>query len=195
MVQALFVDNKGPYPKLLGAENCWTENRDARLYPGAEPAVLHPPCARWCRFAKQIAKRPNGKQVGADEGCFASALRSIRLYGGVLEHPADSLAWTEFNLLRPVKNKPGWHQASNNEWVCEIWQSAYGHLARKRTWLLYVGKQAPFELNWERKDGTHQIGRHRIGQSKKKALSGLANIHTPLALAVELIKLAEYSCQ
>ena len=43
-------------------------------------------------------------------------------------------------------------------WVCEVWQSAYGHPARKRTWLLYCGTVPPLEAKWERPKGTHQIG-------------------------------------
>jgi hypothetical protein len=52
----------------------------------------------------------------------------------------------------------GWHQATAREWTCEVWQSAYGHRARKRTWLLYVGDVAPSALRWARTPGTHQCG-------------------------------------
>ena len=48
-VQALFVDTAGIYPTLLGAENCWGEERDARTYAGDDPVVAHPPCQRWSR--------------------------------------------------------------------------------------------------------------------------------------------------
>ena len=49
-VAALYVDRLGPYPKLLGAENCWDESRDATTYPGPGPVILHPPCGPWGRL-------------------------------------------------------------------------------------------------------------------------------------------------
>lgn len=76
------------------------------------------------------------------------------------------------------------------EYTCELFQSAYGHKAAKRTFLLYCGRQPPFELNWERVPGTHQIGwfdRIKPTVGKKEAS------RTPVAFAEELIRLAEWS--
>ena len=204
MVQALFVDPKGIYPELLGIENCWDERRDARRYAGPDPVVAHPPCARWCRLAPSIYAR-TGKEAhrpGNDGGCFASALASVRKFGGVLEHPAGSHAWSKENGLWP--NHPcvrGWLRNVPGEWVCEVWQSAYGHLAPKRTWLLYCGKRPPFELRWERPPGTHAVSgdakkrraRAVRGEPNRPRLTAKQNIATPRAFAEELIRLAEWS--
>lgn len=104
----------------------------------------------------KLNERRWGAKVGEDGGCFESALAAVRKWGGVLEHPANSLAWPRFGLLRPVSG--AWQRArEQREWVCEVWQSAYGHKARKRTWLLYVGS-APKPLRWNRPRGTHLIG-------------------------------------
>jgi hypothetical protein len=103
-VAALFVDAAGVYPRLLGRELCWAETDDARLYCGELPVVAHPPCARWCNLAPWVFKR-TGKEEhrpawlgGDDGGCFASALASVRKFGGVLEHPAGSHAWAHHKL-------------------------------------------------------------------------------------------------
>lgn len=207
-VAALFVDPKGVYPKLLGDEFCWDEARDARTYRGPHPVVAHPPCHLWVNMAAVNWKR-YGRQLpawypgGTDGGCFAAALAAVRAHGGVLEHPAGSHAWAAHGLIPPARGVVGgWvapaYYVDNGEgpggwrhyWVCEVWQSAYGHAARKRTWLLYCGARPPFELRWDRKPGTHQVGwfdRNKPTLSKAEASA------TPLDFAHVLLALAEWS--
>lgn len=143
MISALFVETNGCYFGLPDVDP-WDINRDARLYPGPFPVVAHPPCERWGRYAKGTP----GNQVetpGADAGCFATALHSLRLWGGVLEHPKDSMAWPFFGLTRPWPS--GWTHCHRDEWVCQVDQGNYGHPAPKPTWLLYRGPRPP-ELVW-----------------------------------------------
>jgi hypothetical protein len=91
-VAVLYVDPRGPYPKLVGPDMCWDEKRDARTYAGPWPVVAHPPCQLWVNFAHLNFKRYGGEhnRPGNDGGRFSSALRIVLEYGGVLEHPADS---------------------------------------------------------------------------------------------------------
>jgi hypothetical protein len=164
IVAALFVSPKGPYwadPRC----DCWDEARDARNYSGPLPVVAHPPCQLWINYAALNFKRYGGEhnRPGNDGGCFASAIKSVRIWGGVLEHPAFSNAWKRYGLQRPERDRIGWIYVGNGpswlkHYVCEVWQSAYGHRARKRTWIYYVGANAPAELNWQRNAGTHQCG-------------------------------------
>lgn len=154
-VAALYVDPNGVYAGLPGVD-VWDEARDARLYAGPWPVVAHPPCNRWGQLARVNHAR-YGTKLGADGGCFAAALSAVREWGGVLEHPANTLAWTTFGLpkplrgvwLRPLFDEPG-H-------VTEVSQVAYGHPARKRTWLYFVG-DAPPELDWSEPPHTHVVG-------------------------------------
>lgn len=187
-VAALYVSPRGPYPHMPGVE-CWDEKRDARLYGGSHPVVAHPPCNRWAHFAELNYKRWGGEhnRPGNDGGCFENALKNVRLWGGVLEHPAESKAWPAYGLTPPPTS--GWGRVSNREWVCEVWQSAYGHKARKRTWLLYVGRP-PTAANWTRRPGTHQCGGFDI---IKPVLSKSEAIHTPPAFAEWLVALARDS--
>lgn len=189
-IAALYVETGGCYFGLPGVDP-WDQERDARLYGGPWPVVAHPPCQLWTRFAHVNFKRWGGEhnRPGNDGGCFAAALLAIRTYGGVLEHPAFSDAWKAYELPRPRAGKWTRH---GDLWVCEVWQSAYGHKARKRTWLLYSGRAEPFALRWNRPEATHQIGFHdQRGKARNKpTLSGKAASATPIEFRDDLIRLA-----
>lgn len=149
-VAALFVDGAGVYSGLEDVE-VWDEARDARLYEGPWPVVAHPPCQRWCRFAKGIAAQYPDKQVGDDGGCFEAALRSVHEFGGVIEHPAGSLAWDYFNLPKP-QSSYGWTESLFDYSVsCYVEQGRYGHPMRKATWLYAWGVDPLPLLRWGRR--------------------------------------------
>lgn len=169
MIAALYVETGGCYFGLDGVDP-WDEKRDARLYSGPYSVVAHPPCQLWGNMAFVNHARWGGdhNKPGNDDGCFESALNSVRKYGGILEHPASSHAWKNYTLPRP---RPGrWFSFKENEYVCEVWQSSYGHKARKRTWLFYCGETIPPEMNWERDNNAeYQIGgQDKRGKEKNK---------------------------
>ena len=186
---ALFVDPLGPYPSL--GIDWWDEKRDALLFKGRNPVILHPPCGRWCAMAR-LNERRWGAKVGDDGGLFKWALTLLRRNGGVLEHPARSIAWDTFALPKPTKSE--WEEVAPWTWVCEVWQSAYGHAAHKRTWLMYQGIHRPFPLNWtrDRSLATAQIGGgiHTGNRQRPRLNQKLAHL-TPLSFAQDLIRLTE----
>jgi hypothetical protein len=189
MIAALYVAKGGAYFGLPNVDP-WDEARDARLYPGPWPVVAHPPCQLWVNFAALNFKRYGGEhnRPGNDGGCFAAALASVRRWGGVLEHPASSRAWAAHGLTAP--RGIGWTQTATGEWVCEVWQSAYGHPARKRTWLFYVGAMPPPALDWRREAGTHQVGWF---DRAKPTLGKRAASATPPAFREVLLSIARGS--
>jgi len=193
-VAALYVELGGAYYGLPHVDP-WDKARDARLYAGPHPVVAHPPCNLWVNFAAVNWKR-YGRQLpawypgGSDGGCFEHALTAVRDHGGVLEHPAFSHAWAHFGLSKPVGI--GWQRCVNGGWVCEVWQSAYGHLANKATWLYYFGDVAPLEMRWNRPVGQFQIGfqDQRGKAANKPTVSKRIASATPPAFRDVLIRLA-----
>lgn len=162
-VAALFVQPDGCYVDI------WPEERDARNYCGPLPVVAHPPCQLWGALAAVNYARWGGQhnRPGNDGGCFASALDPVNKFGGVLEHPAKSRAFTAHGLPKPKGF--GWQPTGRGGWICEVWQSAYGHKASKATWLYCNGNRSPFDLHWDRPKGTHQIGFHdQRGKARNK---------------------------
>lgn len=145
MIAALFVEAGGAYFGLTGVDP-WDIDRDATMYKGPHPVIVHPPCTRWCRLAGLVEARYGYKQ-GDDGGTFAHALDCVRRFGGVLEHPAWSKAWPRFGLINPDP-KGGWTQDLWGGWVCHVEQGQYGHLARKATWLYVFGTRDLPELKW-----------------------------------------------
>lgn len=188
MIAALYVQKGGCYYGLPDVDP-WDEERDARLYAGPWPVVAHPPCQRWTNMTALNFKRYGGNhnRPGNDGGCFSAALESVRKYGGVLEHPAGSHAWPRHYLPEPLPG--GWHSTffAPNEWVTEVNQSAYGHKARKRTWLFCVSDREPQSLDWRDVPGSHQCGWFdRI----KPTLSKLETNATPPAFRDLLLSIA-----
>jgi len=144
MIAALFVHKNGIYYGLNGVDP-WDEERDARKYNGPFPVVAHPPCSRWCRLSGLVEARWGYKR-GDDDGCFESALASVRKYGGVLEHPAYSDAFGHFGLPRPNRFG-GWQMGLCGGWSCHVEQGRYGHPAKKATWLYAFGSDLP-PMKW-----------------------------------------------
>ena len=175
MIAALYVETNGVYYGLPDVDP-WNEERDARGYAGPWPVVAHPPCKRWGRFWHGSTRKPHQFQLGADSGCFASALTAVRNYGGVLEHPADSRAWDFFGLTTPSRAR-GWTRCDRfGGWTCEVEQGHYGHIARKRTWLYAVGTILP-ELKWgPSPQRIHPVALEKHGYTKARRIGMLAMV-------------------
>ncbi len=180
-VAALYVYRGGIYADVPGVE-IYDEGWDARAYRGPHPVVAHPPCKRW-----SLMSNCRNMRDGQDRGCFKAALFDVRRFGGVLEHPAHSLAWEWFDLPKPAKE--GWVRCLTDEgWVCEVDQRWYGHEANKPTWLYCVSAEEPGELIWGRAPrGEKTVGRS-WGQGRDHGRSG-----TPPIFRDVLLKLARNS--
>lgn len=191
MIAALYVQDNGAYFNLPGVDP-WPESRDARQYSGPHPVVAHPPCQRWGSMASVNYARWGGEhnRPGNDGGCFAAALDAVKTWGGVLEHPKASRAFAAHGI--PAPRGIGWHRCVDG-WVCEVWQSAYGHRANKATWLFYSGDALPPEMDWRRVVGTHQVGQHdqRGKDRNKPTLSSKEAAATPIKFRDVLIAMAQ----
>lgn len=165
MIAALFVSEQGPYATDARFD-AWGVSRDARTYAGNAPGVGHPPCERWGRMAKGSPKAQRF-EVGDDGGCFASCLANIRRTGGVIEHPQGSHAFRHFGL--PIPPRKGWsHPDEHGGRSAYIDQGAYGHPAKKPTWLYAVLPSYP-ELDWTRVWDRPRIGGDGFHSSAERA--------------------------
>lgn len=153
MIAALFVATGGCYFDLPDVDP-WDVQRDARTYAGPHPVVAHPPCERWGRYWNGGPSARVRRTLGDDGGCFAAALAAVRTWGGVLEHPHASHAWAAHGLTRPPW-LGGWVPADYfGGWTCCVQQAAYGHRARKATWLYAVGCDRR-EMIWHAPPGAY----------------------------------------
>lgn len=195
-IAALFVETNGAYFGLPGVDP-WDAPRDARKYQRQHgrllsPVVAHPPCSRWCQLA-YINQKRYGHKVGEDGGCFRAALDAVHDNGGVLEHPAYSYAWPAFGLPKPVKGQWTKDAFGYDGWVAQVSQGAYGHRARKLTWLYYVGPR-PFDLDWSVPEPTAQVSFCKNhGNSPLPRLSKKEAKTTPPAFRDMLLALARHS--
>lgn len=144
--------------------------RDCRTYRGTRAVVAHPPCRAWGRFAYKAKPRPDEKEVAI------WCLSTVRMFGGVLEHPGHS------GLFELARVAPGKRDAVGG-WVLPILQSWFGHPAPKATWLYIVGIE-PHEV--PRLPLTLGLPPGRVENQSRKAREV-----TPPALAEWLVNLAD----
>jgi len=175
MISALFVETNGCYWGIPDIDP-WDKTRDARTYTGPWPVVAHPDCKRWGRFWHGSTRKPHQFILGDDGGCFASALTSVRRWGGILEHPADSHAWSAHFIAKPSRG-PGWYACDTyGGFTCYVEQGHYGHLSRKPTWL-YACKTALPELRWgQLPQRLHPVALERYGYEKARRIGMMAMI-------------------
>ena len=206
MIAALFVQTGGCYFGLSNVDP-WDEQRDARRYAGPHPVIAHPPCERWGRYwggGPMLHGTSKQKKLGDDDGCFESALASVRRWGGILEHPEGSHAFRRFHLNTPPRCG-GWVNADmEGGWCCCVEQGAYGHRARKATWLYACGVEL-FSLKWGKALGNFDLldeGYHTREERARKIKTGICQrlskkqrAATPLQFRDLLIKIAESAQQ
>lgn len=173
MIAALYVNPGGPYEGLPDVD-AWTKERDARLYPGPDRVIAHPPCERWGRYWHGGPSARVRRVKGDDGGCFLAALESVRRWGGVLEHPAASAAWDAYGLKHPPRGG-GWVIADwRGGWTCCVDQGHYGHRAQKATWLYAVGVPLP-SLQWGKSRSTVRFdeGFHLAAERRRAVRTGV----------------------
>ena len=187
-IAALYVDENGVYSDDESID-VWHRCRDARKYAGPFPVVAHPPCNLWGKMAIVNYTRWGGdhNKPGNDAGAFKAAFNAVNKYGGVLEHPAGSGAF--FKYVRAIPSGQQWQKTIFGGWVCECYQSDYGHLADKKTWLYYCGDVAPPPVLPHKIKGVYQIG-HDSNYQGKPVLRGRAASATPEPFRQYLISLA-----
>jgi hypothetical protein len=190
MIAALYVDPRGPYPAMDNVD-CWDIERDARLYDGPHPVVAHPPCGPWGKL-KHLYR-------GDEHDCALVALAQVRRFGGVLEHPAKSKLWAAQDIPTP-----GSFPDRFGGFSVAVDQCAWGHVARKPTWLYIVGVNIQTVVDGIRVGGTptHWASGSRVNSSKSSTRQGSPVPHgikvcsaqqrrrTPAAFAQWLVSLA-----
>lgn len=160
MVAALYVERGGPYFVMPGVDP-WDKERDARLYDGPHPVVAHPPCGPWGRLAHLYK--------GDEHDCAPAAIVAAREWGGAVEHPAHSRLWRHLALP-----EPGEFTDRFGGFTIVVDQCAWGHVARKRTWLYVVGVARSVVMSGVRTGGTptHWIAAFRDHPGRPRGFRG-----------------------
>jgi hypothetical protein len=178
-VSVLYVDPRGPYPKLVA--DWWDEQRDARLYAGPNPVVAHPPCGPWGSLSR--------RSLETTRDLAPMAVAQVRKFGGVLEHPRGSKLFR--HLLMPF---PGELPDACGGRSYDLEQVSWGHPCRKPTWIYVVRVDPTLVRPLIGGEPTHQIwgsraSGHRHRTDLKAAHAGMRR-RTPPAFAEWLIGLA-----
>lgn len=165
--------------KTMGGCDVWDIERDALNWRGGSPGVHHPPCRAWGRLRTFAKPRPGERELALWSVCM------VRIWGGVIEHPASSLLWPTAGLPEPGQ-RDGW-----GGWTLAAPQMWWGHRAEKASRFYVVGCEpgdmppVPLVMG----EASHVI------QSRKRSdyrphVPKAEREHTPAALAAWLVELA-----
>jgi hypothetical protein len=188
---AVLFARKDSHYKALPVCDVWDIDRDARNWPGGAPVIAHPPCRAWGKLSYFAKPRSDEKDLAI------FAVKQVRRFGGVLEHPKDSKLWGAAGLPRPG------HKDEFGGWTLPITQHWFGHRAEKKTWLYIVGVRPldvpdiPMVLGHASHVITQGRTRRKDGSRLKKGMPGwrpdvseAEREHTPPALVQWLVDLA-----
>ena len=164
--------------------DCWDIERDARLWPGGNPCIAHPPCRAWGQLSQMAKPRPDEKELAI------YSIEMIRKHGGVLEHPRGSRLWKHMNL--PM---PGQVDEYGGFTVC-LDQFSFGHKAKKRSLIYICGCQLtdlppiPICLDAVMYTVSSKIKKY-TGRRVKKEITKKEREETPIDFAKWLINVAQ----
>lgn len=185
-VAALYVDPRGPYLTMRGVD-AWPKTRNAKRYQGPHPVVAHPDCGPWSKLRTMSYRQ--------DPQCGIRAVRQVRTWGGVLEHPQYSGLWDECEL--PLPGCRADQYGGQTFYVQQLW---WGHTCIKPTWLYCVGIDvltisAGMLRAFRRADAlqlrpTHCVTTGERITERLPVASKKAKVVTPPAFADWLVKLA-----
>ena len=159
MIAVLFARVDSHYKAIPGCD-VYDIERDARTWPGGCPVIAHPPCRAWGGLSHMAKPRPDEKDLAR------FAVRKIREFGGVLEHPKKSKLWADQSLPAP-----GCFDEFGG-WTLPIFQQWFGHRAEKATLLYIVGcnpcdiPEMPMVLG----EATHTIASSKARQRRDHPL-------------------------
>ncbi len=182
-VAVLFARADSNY-KTMPQCDVWGIERDARRFAGGTAVIAHPPCRAWGRLRAFARPRPDEKDLAF------FAVRQVREWGGVLEHPAHSTLWPAAGL--PV---PGQRDEFGG-WTLPIVQGWWGHRAEKATWLYIVGvepgeiPEIPLVLGEASHVVSSSRGIRKGDRGWRPECSKAEREHTPPQLAAWLVELA-----
>lgn len=179
-VSVLYVDPRGPYPKLVA--DWWDEKRDATKYRGPRPVVAHPPCGPWGRL-KFLCHKQNPR-LGLE------AVSQVRAFGGVLEHPEHSALWKALQMP-----EPGELPDQFGGRTYRVDQCAWGHRCKKATWLYVVRVPDAVVRAGIRTGGTptHRVTNGSRGDTSLPRVGALEARLSPPEFAAWLVELASHA--
>lgn len=180
MIAVLFARSDSIYKSL---PNCdvFDKDRNALNFKGGFSIVAHPPCRAWGQLRHFANPLPGEKEYAR------FCIREIRRNGGVLEHPKNSMLWSDMNLPE------GQEVDEFGGFTLHIDQFWWGHKARKATKLYICGidkKDVPV-MPLDLGEPEYVVSRSKTKHApRKKEISKREREATPVMFAQWLIKLA-----